>query len=159
MKRRGNGICATRGEHAASVARIVSAIKARGMRVVMAKFGGFSDADRQADGRHLTAAVHRRVAAQLLPQVVAAIGGKAGRSPRVNAATNRVDSRGPDTAPGRGGDYERSATFRRGPGRDCAEDRQRFCGNASREDCRLGRYVQQLSPACRARVIANKRRR
>jgi acyl-CoA thioesterase-1 len=159
-QRRGNGICATRGEHAASVARVVRAIKARGMRVVMANFGGFSDADRQADGRHLTPEVHRRVAARLMPQVLAAIGGKAARSPRMNAAAGAESSRQDAPRRGdRGAGGDRGATFRGGTGSDCAEDRRRFCGAASRDDCRLGRYLKQLSPACRARVMANKRRR
>jgi acyl-CoA thioesterase-1 len=153
MKRRGNGVCATRAEHSANVARIVSAIKARGMRVVMAKFGGFSDDQRQSDRRHLTPETHRRVAAQLLPQVVAAIGGKAGPRPAAGRWAV-VDAGG---AAGRTGDMQMGGGGRRGGA--CAEERRRFCGGASREDCRLGRYMDQLSPACRAQVSRNRANR
>ena len=73
-RRRGGGECATREEHAASINRVVGALRARGAKVIMANFSKVADHDRQADGRHLTPEKHRRVAAQLLPQVASAIG-------------------------------------------------------------------------------------
>jgi acyl-CoA thioesterase-1 len=73
-RRRGGGTCASPEEHAASVGQVVAALRARGIKVIMAKFGRKSASMRQADGRHLTPEAHRMVAAQLLPQVVAALG-------------------------------------------------------------------------------------
>jgi len=75
-RRRGGGQCATREEHAAVIGQIRSQLRARGIKVVMATFGDMPDRFRQADGRHLTPEVHRMIAARLLPQIVAALGGR-----------------------------------------------------------------------------------
>jgi acyl-CoA thioesterase-1 len=71
--RRRGGSCATPEEHAASVQQLVESIRARGIRVVMAKFGHLPESYRQADGRHLTPEAHRAVAVQLYPEVAAAL--------------------------------------------------------------------------------------
>ncbi len=77
--RRGRGTCASKEEHEASIAQIVAQLRARGIPVIMAKFGGLSDENRQSDRRHLTPEAHRAAAARLLPQVMAVIGGRASR--------------------------------------------------------------------------------
>lgn len=74
--RKGGGECATEEEHRAVIEKIRDRLRARGIPVVMAKFGNKPNRDRQADGRHLTPEAHRAVAAQLLPQVTAALGGR-----------------------------------------------------------------------------------
>ena len=53
-------------------------LRARGIKVLMAnvEFKSVPIADWQADRRHLTAEGHRIIAGRLLPQVMAAIGGK-----------------------------------------------------------------------------------
>jgi len=66
--------CGTAAEHEATIAQIVGRLRARDIKVVMAKFGSMPDSMRQADGRHLTPGAHRMVANRLAPQVIAAIG-------------------------------------------------------------------------------------
>jgi acyl-CoA thioesterase-1 len=68
------GECATRAEHGAVIGQIRAQLRSRGIPVVMAKLGGLSDEARQSDRRHLTPEAHRAFAAQLLPQVVSALG-------------------------------------------------------------------------------------
>ncbi len=62
--RKGGGECATEEEHRAVIEKIRDRLRARGIPVVMAKFGNKLDRDRQADGRHLTLEAHRAVAAR-----------------------------------------------------------------------------------------------
>ncbi|WP_091137073.1 GDSL-type esterase/lipase family protein [Microvirga guangxiensis] len=78
-QQRRRGTCASQEEHDASVAQIRAQLRARGIPVIMARFGGLPDENRQGDRRHLTPEAHRAVAARLLPQVIAAIGGRASR--------------------------------------------------------------------------------
>ena len=73
-RRRGGGECASREEHFAVVEEIRARLRSRGIKVVMAKFGGMGAEDRQSDGRHLIPEVHREVASRLLPQVISALG-------------------------------------------------------------------------------------
>lgn len=70
--------CATPAERAATIQKIVGRLRARGIKVLMAnvEFKSVPIADWQADRRHLTAEGHRIIAGRLLPQVMAAIGGK-----------------------------------------------------------------------------------
>ncbi len=76
QRRRGGGECATREEHAASIGKIIGALRARGIKVIMANFSRMSASMRQEDGRHLTPETHRTVAARLTGQVISAIGRK-----------------------------------------------------------------------------------
>jgi len=61
-------------ERQAHIAQIASGIRARGAVAIEVNYSGFTGSLRQADGVHLTAEGHRRLAGQLLPRVVAAIG-------------------------------------------------------------------------------------
>ena len=58
-------------EHAANASAIVSALRARHIKVIMMPR---MQVPRQADGVHFTVEGHRAVAARLLPLVIAAIG-------------------------------------------------------------------------------------
>lgn len=60
----------------ANVAAMTALLRARGAAmIVIAGMHGYGHHQLQADGIHLTAAGHAAVAARLLPQVAAAIGG------------------------------------------------------------------------------------
>jgi acyl-CoA thioesterase-1 len=72
-RRKGSG--AERGDN---VAAIVGRLNARGIKVIMLEsvLRGVPAQLRQPDGTHLTPEGYRALAAQLLPQVTAAIGGR-----------------------------------------------------------------------------------
>jgi acyl-CoA thioesterase-1 len=61
-------------ERSANIATIASRIRAHGATPIMVSYLAIGPDLRQSDGIHLTAAGHARIAAQLVPQVIAAIG-------------------------------------------------------------------------------------
>jgi acyl-CoA thioesterase I len=61
-------------ERGANIARIASRIRAHGATPIMVSYQAIGPGLRQSDGIHLTPAGHSRLAAQLVPQVIAAIG-------------------------------------------------------------------------------------
>ena len=69
---RNKGVSA--GERQANIAQIASRIRAHGAAAILVSYDGIAGSLRQSDGIHLNAAGHARMAAQLLPQVIAAIG-------------------------------------------------------------------------------------
>jgi acyl-CoA thioesterase-1 len=72
---RRKGVAAERG---GNLAAITSQLKARGIKVIMLErvLAGMSPQNIQADGQHLTPEGYRIIAARLLPQVLAAAGGR-----------------------------------------------------------------------------------
>jgi acyl-CoA thioesterase-1 len=58
----------------ADMAEITARLKARGVVVIPMSGASLPREDHQADGAHLNVAGHRLIAAQLLPQVMAALG-------------------------------------------------------------------------------------
>jgi acyl-CoA thioesterase I len=160
-RRARGGRCATREEHDATVGQIVGHLRSRGISVVMARFGGMSQENRQADARHLTPEAHRAVASRLLPQVVAAMG--AARQPDRGRGADRSAVSASAAAEARtvltGSSGQEGRGGRGGGGGVCAQDRIRLCGTTSREGCPLGKRLNELTPACRARVIENRANR
>jgi acyl-CoA thioesterase-1 len=69
--------CATPAERAANIRAIVSRLRSRGIKVLMAniEFRLVPIGHWQADRRHLTPQGHRIIATRLLPQITAAVGG------------------------------------------------------------------------------------
>jgi acyl-CoA thioesterase-1 len=66
------------GGRAANIAEITQRLRARNVTVIMLeRFGAGIGQHRLADGQHFGAEGHAAVAAQLLPQVIAAAGGRA----------------------------------------------------------------------------------
>ncbi len=65
-------------QRAGNIAAIVSQLKARGIAVIMLDrlLAGIPSGQIQPDGQHLTPAGYRAVAARLVPQVAAALGGR-----------------------------------------------------------------------------------
>jgi acyl-CoA thioesterase I len=61
-------------ERGANIAQIASRIRAHGATPIMVSYQGIGPGLRQSDGIHLTPAGHARAAAQLVSQVIAAIG-------------------------------------------------------------------------------------
>ena len=75
------GASDTTDQNAARMEGIVRARGAKGIRVNFRDFLGqpaIGNANYQADGHHLTAASHQRLAARLLPMVIKAVGEKKG---------------------------------------------------------------------------------
>jgi acyl-CoA thioesterase I len=62
------------GDQKAEFASIVARLRSRGIKIIMVTPGGVGPKDMQADGIHLNADGHARLAARLLPSVVAALG-------------------------------------------------------------------------------------
>lgn len=73
--------CATPAQRAANIGAIVSRLRSRGIRALMAniEFRSIPLSHWQAARRHMTPEGHRIIAARLVPQVAAAIGGRGGR--------------------------------------------------------------------------------
>jgi acyl-CoA thioesterase I len=63
-----------KGDQKAEFASIVARLRSRGIKIIMVTPGGVGPKDLQADGIHLNAEGHARLAARLLPSVVAALG-------------------------------------------------------------------------------------
>jgi acyl-CoA thioesterase-1 len=62
------------GAQKTEFASIVARLRSRGIRIISVTGGGVGSKDMQADGIHLNAEGHARLAARLLPSVVAALG-------------------------------------------------------------------------------------
>jgi acyl-CoA thioesterase I len=62
------------GEQKAEFASIVARLRSRGIKIIPVTPSGVGPKDLQADGIHLNAEGHARLAARLLPSVVAALG-------------------------------------------------------------------------------------
>jgi acyl-CoA thioesterase-1 len=62
------------GDQKAEFASIVARLRSRGIKIIPVTPGGVGRGDLQADGTHLTAEGHVRLAARLLPSVVRALG-------------------------------------------------------------------------------------
>jgi acyl-CoA thioesterase-1 len=62
------------GDQKAEFASIVARLRSRGIRIIPVTPSGVGPKDMQADGIHLNAEGHARLAARLLPSVVAALG-------------------------------------------------------------------------------------
>jgi acyl-CoA thioesterase-1 len=62
------------GDQKAEFAAIVARLRNRGIKIIAVTPGGVGRGDLQADGIHLNAEGHARLAARLLPSVVAALG-------------------------------------------------------------------------------------
>jgi acyl-CoA thioesterase-1 len=72
---RRKGVAAERG---GNIAAITASLRARGIKVIMLDriYAGMAPQHIQPDGQHLTGAGHGVIAARLVPQVVAAAGGR-----------------------------------------------------------------------------------
>jgi acyl-CoA thioesterase I len=62
------------GDQKAEFAAIVAKLRGRGIKIIAVTSAGVRRGDLQADGTHLTAEGHARLAARLLPAVVRALG-------------------------------------------------------------------------------------
>jgi acyl-CoA thioesterase-1 len=78
------GISRAQGE--ADLDAIVARLTQRGIKIIRVDFADLPPEDRQKDGKHLTPEGHKRVAAQLLPQVIDAFGPPAATSSAVTQA-------------------------------------------------------------------------
>jgi acyl-CoA thioesterase-1 len=62
------------GDQKAEFAAIVARLRSQGIKIIPVTASGVGRGDLQADGTHLTAEGHARLAARLLPSVVRALG-------------------------------------------------------------------------------------
>jgi acyl-CoA thioesterase-1 len=62
------------GDQKSEYAAIVARLRSRGIKIIPVTAGGVTKSDMQADGTHLNADGHARLAARLLPSVIRALG-------------------------------------------------------------------------------------
>lgn len=147
-RKRGMSMAETR----ANDAQIFATIRAHGAVPIRAPYGriaGEMDSARpgyQADGHHLTAQSHARVAAALVPMVIAAI--------RKSGTLSSKGQAGRDGCGADGCGDEPPAAVRKA----CSPDARRFCLSVitdppARKLC-LEKHRSQLSSACRAASMA-----